>query len=162
MEEDGSGDIDEALAEWKDVWFENLKAQIYDLHHRRQLHDEFMVLLEAQEHPDTGIFGDAFRRMYIESQVMAIRRQADDDHPTVSLRRLIGQIEQRRRQFSRSWYVERWVKNFDLASDDERTRLEGATVDTMGTSQRTFRLGESKDAKDTSHHRSANARVLHR
>ena len=67
MEEDGSGDIDEALAEWKDVWLENLKAQIYDLHHRRQLHDEFMVLLEAQEHPDTGIFGDAFHRMYIES-----------------------------------------------------------------------------------------------
>ncbi len=126
MEDADLGDIDEALAEWKDVWLENLKTQIYDLHHRRRLHDEFMVLLDAQEHRDTEILKDAFHRMYIESQVMAIRRQADDDQRTLSLRRLIGQIEQRRGQFSRVWYVERWVQNLDLEGDDERTRPTGA------------------------------------
>lgn len=116
-------DIDQALDEWK-VWLENLKGQIYDLHHRRQLHDEFMELLDRQDHPDTGILGDAFHRMYIESQVMAIRRLADDDKRTISLRRLIGQIEQRRPDFTRDWYVARWMSNFDLASADERTRLK--------------------------------------
>lgn len=122
--DDAPVDIDQALVRWK-AWLENLKGQIYDLHHRRELHDEFMVLLDTQDHRDTGIFGDAFHRMYIESQVMAIRRLADDDKRTISLRRLIGQIEQWRRDFTRQWYVERWMSNFDRGSADERTRLLG-------------------------------------
>ncbi len=99
---DGQG-IDGLLAEWEGVWLESLKQQIYDLHHRRQLHDEVMEMLDAQDHPDTDVFRDAFHRMYIEAQVMAIRRQADDDPRTLSLRRLIGQLETHRRDFTRAW-----------------------------------------------------------
>jgi hypothetical protein len=117
--------IDDLLAEWEGVWLESLKAQIYDVHHRRELHDEFMELLASQDHPDTDIFRDAFHRMYIESQVMAIRRQADDDNRSVSLRRLIGQLEQHRNEFTREWYVARWIGDRDPNSTDERTRLEG-------------------------------------
>jgi hypothetical protein len=55
---------------------------------------------------------------------MAIRRQADDDRRTLSLRRLIGQLEQHRRKFTRAWYVPRWVGDRDLKAADERERLE--------------------------------------
>lgn len=103
----GAPTIDDDLAEWKDVWLRSLTAQVYELHHRRQIHDEFMEMLDSQDHPDTDIFRDAFHRMYIESQVLAIRRQADDDSRALSLRRLIGQLEQRRRDFTRTWYVAR-------------------------------------------------------
>ena len=102
--------IDELLVEWDGVWLESLKSQIYDIQHRRQLHDEFMAMLDGQDHPDTEIFRDAFHRMYVEAQVMAIRRQADDDKRTLSLRRLIGQLEQHRRGFTRDWYVRRWLE----------------------------------------------------
>ncbi len=42
--------IDDLLAELEGVWLESLTHQVYDLHHRRQLHDEFMDLLDAQDH----------------------------------------------------------------------------------------------------------------
>lgn len=129
--------IDELLAEWEGVWLGSLKQQIYDLHHRRQLHDEFMAMLDSQDHPDTEIFQDAFHRMYIEAQVMAIRRQADDDRRTLSLRRLIGQLEKHRRKFTREWYVARWVGDRDPNATDERERLEA-----------TFHIDAANDAFD--------------
>jgi hypothetical protein len=116
--------IDELLAEWEGLWLESLKQQIYDLHHRRQLHDEFMEMLDAQDHPDTDVFRDAFHRMYIEAQVMGIRRQADRDSRTLSLRRLIGQLETHRHEFTREWYVGRWTGARDPNAADERERLE--------------------------------------
>lgn len=116
--------IDHLVAEWQDLWLDALKGQIYEMQHRRQLHDEFMDLLGSQDHSDTDIFGDCFHRMYIEAQVMAIRRQVDNDSRTLSLRRLFGQLEQHRRALTRSWYVDRWLNGRDLGSDDERERLE--------------------------------------
>lgn len=122
---DGEGvDIDSLVAEWEGVWLESLKVQIYDLHHRRALHDEFMAMLDAQDHPDTDVFRDLFHRMYVEAQVMAVRRQADDDPRTLSLRRLIGQLQQHRREFTREWFVRRWMGDFDADTPDERSRLE--------------------------------------
>jgi hypothetical protein len=114
--------IDEALIEWK-TWLDALETQIYVLHHRRQIHDEFMEMLDAAGEDDRT-FQDAFHGMYIESQVMAIRRQADNDPRTLSLRRLIGQLEQRRRDFTREWYVKRWMAGRDPASADQRDRDE--------------------------------------
>lgn len=116
--------MDELLSEWKGVWLQALRQQVLDLHYRREVHDELLQMLDAQDHPDTGTFRDVFHRMYIESQVMAIRRQADDDPRTLSLRRLIGQLEQHRREFTRSWYVERWMAGMDPSSPDKQTRLE--------------------------------------
>jgi hypothetical protein len=124
MNATGPPEIDALLVEWESVWLESLSLQVYDLHHRRQLHDEFMAMLDAQDHPDTDIFRDAFHRMYIEAQVMAIRRQADNDSRTLSLRRLIGQLEQHRLQFTRDWYVQRWLGDRNPNSPNERERLE--------------------------------------
>lgn len=124
MGDENSPTMDELLAEWNSVWLESLETQIYDLHHRRELHDGLMEMLDAQDHRDTDIFRDAFHRMYIESQVMAIRRQADSDSMTLSLRRLVGQLEARRREFTREWFVRRWMGERDPESADERERLE--------------------------------------
>ena len=101
--------MDVIIEELEEVSLEPLYRQILELNHRRQLHDEFVELLEAQGHPQRGIFGEAFHRMYLEAQCLAIRRQADDDSRTLSLRRLIGQLEQHRKHFTREWYVGRWL-----------------------------------------------------
>lgn len=114
--------IDDLLAQWEGIWLDALKHQIYDMNHRRQVHDEFMVLLEQQDHPDTDIFGECFHHMYIEAQVLAIRRQVDNDPRTLSLRRLIGQLESHRRQFTRSWYIARWLDGRDPSSEDLHER----------------------------------------
>jgi len=116
--------IDELLTEWEGLWLDSLRFQVYELHHRRQIHDDFLLMLDAQDHPDTDIFRDAFHGMYVESQVMAIRRQADDDPRTLSLRRLIGQLQNHRRRFTRAWYVGRWMEGQDPHSTDERRRFD--------------------------------------
>jgi hypothetical protein len=45
--------------------------------------------------------------MYLEAQTIGIRRLVDGDARTISLRRLIGQLEQHRAQFTREVYVNR-------------------------------------------------------
>ncbi len=114
--------FDQTVADWEDNWVSSISWQIHELHLRRLLHDEFMGMLDAQDHPDTDVFRDQFHRMYIESQVMAIRRQVDEDGRTLSLRRLMGQLEQHRSEMTRSWFVERWLRGVDVQADDFRTR----------------------------------------
>ena len=128
MAEDASTDeqspcgIDDLLEELKAEWLKSLERQVYDSITGVRSTTEFMVMLDSQAHPDTSIFQDAFHGMYVESQVLAIRRQADSDSRTLSLRRLIGQLEQHRKDFTRSWYVGRWMHGRDLHSDDPRER----------------------------------------
>ncbi len=116
--------IAELLADWRDRWLPSLERQVLDLHHRRQIHDDFLAMLKAQDHPGTSVFVDVFHRMYIESQAMAIRRQADVDSRTLSFRRLLGQLQYHRKELTREWYVGRWMERLDLGSADERVRLE--------------------------------------
>lgn len=116
--------IDDLLVEWETVWLKNVAHQIHGLYHRRQLHDEFLAMLDNQDHPDTGIFRDSYHLMYIEAQVMVIRRQSDNDNRTLSLRRLIGQLERHRQRFTRDWYVRRWVGDRDPESPDKLERLD--------------------------------------
>lgn len=115
--------IDELLEDWEHRWLKSVTEQIYRLHHRRQIHDEFLEMLGAQRNPDASIFSDEFHLMYLESQTLAIRRQADDDPRTLSLRRLIGQLQEHRKRFTRVWYVERWMGDLDTNSTNERDRL---------------------------------------
>ncbi len=116
--------IDDLLADWNERWLPSLAQQVHDMHHRRQLHDEFMTMLEASGHRDRDVFTDFFHRMYVEAQALAIRRQADEDARTLSLRRLIGQLFQHRKLFTRSWYVRRWVGTRNPNASDERERIE--------------------------------------
>lgn len=115
--------IDELLKDWEERWLKSVGEQIYRLHHRRQIHDEFLEMLDADRNPDAVTFADEFHQMYLESQTLAIRRQADDDHRSLSLRRLIGQLQEHRKEFTRAWYVERWIGDLDVHSTDERSRL---------------------------------------
>ncbi|MEW5813745.1 MAG: hypothetical protein AB1925_30350 [Actinomycetota bacterium] len=106
---DSAKDIDQLLAEWEDLWLKSLWEQILVLHHRRQIHDEFVALLDRQHHSDVGFLRDVVHRMYIESQASAIRRLGDSDRRKLSLRRLIGQLEEHRTAFTRTVFVQRWM-----------------------------------------------------
>lgn len=117
----GTRPIDELQAEWEGEYLKSFSDQVYDINHRRQVHDEFIGMLAAVGE-DGGVFADMFHRMYIESMVMAVRRQTDTDPRALSLRRLIGQLVQHRRAFTRSWYVGRWVGNRDARSAELRER----------------------------------------
>lgn len=121
--------IEQLLVEWESDWLVSIKTQIYDLHFRKEVHDGLRAALEAQGHPDRAIFDEAFHRMYIEAQVMAIRRQADNDSRTRSMQRLIGQLECYRRKFTRVWYVARWLRDVPPDESDLHSVLANRAFD---------------------------------
>ena len=57
----------------RDEWLDYLKREIGEIYQRRYLHDEFLSMLNTQDHSDTT-FRSCFSRMYVASQIMAIRR----------------------------------------------------------------------------------------
>lgn len=114
--------IEELHQEWLGEWLPSIKTQVFELFHRREIHDGMEEMLRAQDHADAGYFWEAFHRMYLESQVLAIRRQADDDTRALSLRRLIGQLQHHRRSVTRAWYVDRWMDGVGLDPAGERDR----------------------------------------
>lgn len=113
--------IEELHAEWEKDYLDSFRHQVLDMSHRRQVHDEFMALLRKAG-DDSGIFAEAFHGMYLESQLMAIRRQTDPDTKVLSLRRFIGQLNQHRQALTREWYVNRWVGDLDVNSPDMHDR----------------------------------------
>jgi hypothetical protein len=114
-------DLDVAVQDWN-VWLENIYAQVLNLHNRHELHDGMEEMLREQGHPDAEYFWDAFHEMYVESQVLAIRRQADDDPRTLSLRRLLGQVEQNAKRLNRAWYVTWRMEGLDPHDPSEPDR----------------------------------------
>jgi hypothetical protein len=123
--------IDELLVEWRDLWLPNIKSQIMMIHHRRQVHDEFIDMLNRQGHPEAGIFRDNFHFQYIDSQVMAVRRQCDRDKHKgpISLYRLIGQLVEHRGLFTRPWYLNLFASLRPPAELDEPEGEAGAWID---------------------------------
>ncbi len=122
--------FEERWDDWRDVWLEAIHKEVIQLHLRRKIRYEFLALLAAHEtdagrQPDT-IFAATFNRMYVDSTVMAIRRQADSNPRTLSLYCLLKQLKQYCEQFTREAYVERWLRKLglDLNSDNDRIRDE--------------------------------------
>lgn len=124
-EDSGEPPAEDGAVEWWEEYLDSVYYQVLDMQHRRQLHDEFMAMLDAQDHPDTT-FQEAFHRIYIESQVIAIRRLADDDARTLSLRRLLGQLYCRRKAFTRDAYVGRWLSSVRIDDDERRFHEDSA------------------------------------
>lgn len=116
--------IDELCIDWLEEWIPRIQQEIHDLHHRREIHDGMMEMLDRAGDADTGVFRAAFHRMYLESQLTAIRRQADTDSRTISLRRLIGQLNHHRSEFTRDWFVDRWLAGFGEGRDETRNQIE--------------------------------------
>ncbi|MCY3650620.1 MAG: hypothetical protein OXG40_12830 [Acidimicrobiaceae bacterium] len=102
----------------RDEWLEYLKREIGEIHLRRHIHGELDAML-ATQHCDTT-FWSHYHRMYVESQVMAIRRLSDDDSRTMSFVRFIREIGAYHHLVSRDAYVARWVASVDHPSDVAR------------------------------------------
>jgi hypothetical protein len=124
-------DVEALVVRLQDPWLSTIYREIIEMHHRKEIHDGMRDMLEAQAHSDVGYFWEAFHRMYIESQTTGIRRQTDDDSRTLSLRRLLGQIQENRKLLTRAWYVgraRRTVSAEEVADDDLVGELSQASL----------------------------------
>ena len=87
-----------------DAWWERIRHEINFLRHRRELHDELVPrMLEVSNH--STVAAGFIHRMYIEVQLMSIRRMTDSTKPTHSLRRLLGQLAEHSCAITRTSFV---------------------------------------------------------
>ena len=93
-----------------DGWTERIVNQVVNMYHRRVVYESMLEMLQEQNHPDAGLFFETYNGQYIEAQSMAIRRQAAEDDRTVSLRRLLGQLDRHRAFITREWYHDRMLR----------------------------------------------------
>lgn len=96
----------------RDEWLEYLKREIGEILLRRHIHDEFHAMLGAQQHCDTT-FWSHYHRMYVETQIMAIRRLSDTNYRTMSFVRFLREIRANCQLVSRDAYVARWIESVD-------------------------------------------------
>lgn len=97
---------------WPDLddWWAHLRHEVYYLRHRKELHDELLPRILAQSN-ENAVAAGFVHRMYLESQLMTIRRLTDTyrHKPTRSFRRLLGQLAEHPTAVTRSWFVARYV-----------------------------------------------------
>ena len=118
-----------------------IEDEILHLHHRQQMLLGFTKMLDETEDPNAGAFLRSYRRMYVESQIMGIRRQADTDQRTVSLVRLLGQLEEHRLHFTRAWFVERAIEGMDDEDREFHGSNASATFENYADPERKVQLG---------------------
>ena len=97
------GQHDRLHEKWCD-WLEEITTHVYNLFHNRAVWRE---MSEALSRHEGGVFLAHYADLYVSGQVMAVRRLADDraDGPTVSLGRLLGDLERNPAVMNRDRYV---------------------------------------------------------
>jgi len=123
---DNERGIEELHAEWTadDGPLRQLTQDIWVLHHRRKMFNELAEMLEGQGNPHRAYVDHFLAEMYFDAQMVRLRRLIDNDSRSVSFPRLINQLIQHRRKFTREWYVGLWTKGTDATSDNVGERLD--------------------------------------
>jgi hypothetical protein len=124
-----SGDergIEELHAEWTSEVgpLRQLTQDIWRLHHRRKMFNELVEMLEGQGNPHRAYVDEFLAELYLDAQLVLLRRLIDTDSRSVSFRRLINQLIQHRTKFTREWYVGLWTKEAAANSDELGERLD--------------------------------------
>lgn len=112
-------------AQLEEHWVEPLRRRIGLLLWRKQLHDAMREAFDASEISPSDLFWEEFHHMYLDSQLIGIRRLVDSDRRTLSLGRLLGQLENQARKLTRTAFVDRHVR---LAGADGADHAEDWSV----------------------------------
>jgi hypothetical protein len=94
-------------AEWTEQ-IETITQEVYAIHHHRDLWRRLAEITQAAKLP-ASVFFDALSMWYAATQSVAVRRQLDTSKGTVSLIRLLEDLERHRGHVTREWHVSLWV-----------------------------------------------------
>lgn len=95
---------DSRVEKWQRWLDESIKPHVYTIHLHRHIYQEMATITEAAELPASYYF-DFGSQTYATSQAVAILRLADCDPRVISLGRLITEIAEDPRRFTRELYV---------------------------------------------------------
>lgn len=104
-------------------WLTKIDDEILDLHHHHEIWRTLVDLIAEQKLSESEYFVDAFTKMYVAGQAMAVRRQADTGQGTVSLARLLTGLTHQSRVVTQESFFALWGLD-DAGADTDRERLE--------------------------------------
>lgn len=89
-------------------WLTQVETHVLDLHHHRQLWQEIKDAILKKTGDTSDIFLTHYTRLYVDGQVMAVRRlvsHSPTDKKSISLGRLIADVQSHPTVMSRDRYV---------------------------------------------------------
>lgn len=90
-------------------WFDDIKNQIFNIHHRRQVYREVMAMVDANPALQVpSAFYTWMRTVYVYDTTIAVRRLVDRDRRTISFVWLMQQIADHPEVMTRSRFVARY------------------------------------------------------
>jgi hypothetical protein len=122
---------DELYEKWVD-WLEKIATQTHNLWAYRDYWRGLVEITQANDEIPPSTFFDALGIWYADEQSVAVRRQLDKDHRSVSLWRLIRDIARHPEVMTRErhvslWEEEHWTQqanaNYDKFAGDGNDRI---------------------------------------
>lgn len=90
-------------------WFDDIKNQIFSIHHRRHVYREVMAMVDANPALQVpSAFYTWMRTVYVYDTTIAVRRLVDQDRRTVSFVRLMQEIADHPEVITRKSFVARY------------------------------------------------------
>ncbi|MEP6666697.1 MAG: hypothetical protein ABJA81_09640 [Nocardioidaceae bacterium] len=98
-----------------------IEEDIFQVHHRQSFWSEVTRQMLDLENRSERLFWNSFDSTYVDAQLIGRRRLVDSDVRAITLRRLLGQLEQLRSQITFEWWVEHHAADeSDIAHFRER------------------------------------------
>ena len=98
------GNINKRLQKWI-RWIDQIRIDTENILSNKEIYDQYLGMVKAnkniQSPPD---FHQWISRNYGGYVVMAIRRQLDNDHDVISLKRLLTELKQSPRLLTKQWF----------------------------------------------------------
>ncbi len=113
-------------------WFDNIKNQIFNTHHRRQVYLEVMAMVDANPALQVpSAFYTWMRTVYVYDTTIAVRRLVDRDRRTVSFVKLMDQIADHPEVVTRGRFVARYPRLLRDAGHRDFERFASPTAKTI-------------------------------
>jgi len=111
--------LDQLLPKWL-KWLETIEGHVRSMLSDRYIFREVIKIVEANPKThDPNDFVMWFVQQYVEAASIRVRRLVDRDDRTVSLRRLLKDIEDHADAITRKWFVQQFTQDH-LTGDEPR------------------------------------------
>jgi hypothetical protein len=98
------------LLKWQHQYDQVILQQMMGLADQRRMFQEIMTIIRSNPRlPKRSIVYSWLAQCYAHSAAAAVRRQRDEDRRSISLWRLLKDIENHPRDLTRNWYVSQWA-----------------------------------------------------
>jgi hypothetical protein len=119
---------DRVFARWLE-WLEEARSQVTVMKHHQQLWRTMVEVLQRRAPDESAAFKIHYTRLYVEAQVMGIRRVADRHPDAMSLRRMLEDIVKQPHVLTRARYIASTSNDAEWVAADRDRRFSGLELD---------------------------------